>query len=69
MSTNVYEGDEWKHKAKPEPISTKSRTRAAEQEFVNTEFCNGRITLDEWRRRTDELSEPTKWSASGRVRK
>lgn len=63
--SKVYEGDEWKRAAN-EPV--KGRTRAQEQEYVNTEFCNGRMELAEWRRRTDELSEPTRWSTAGKIK-
>jgi hypothetical protein len=43
-------------------------TRAEAQTKANHDFAFGRITLDEWRKVTDELSNPHKWLASGRLR-
>lgn len=63
MSQKVYHGDEWKNA----DSKTTSRTREAKQAWVNTEYANGRMELSEWRRRTDELSDPTKWTIQGRV--
>lgn len=61
----MLEGEEWKHKAEPRP-SMPRRTRAEEQARVDTEYCNGRMTLDDWRARSDELSDPSQWCARGR---
>lgn len=61
--SKVYEGDERKRCGGKEA----GRTRAAEQAHIDTEFCNGRMSREEWRKRTDELSELTKWSVSGRI--
>ena len=63
--SKVYEGEEWKRVVTPSP----RRTRAQEQRRIDTEYCNGRMELDEWKRRTDELSEVSKWTAEGRVLK
>ena len=70
MSERVFEGDEWKNQqpagsANPLP---QPRTRAQEQAGIDTEYCNGRMALADWRAQTDELSDLFKWSARGRVK-
>lgn len=64
MSDKIYHGDEWRYEKTP---AQTGRTRAAEQSHVNIEYCNGRMKLSEWRSRTDEMSEPTKWTAAGKI--
>jgi len=65
MAKHQYEGDEWKNADNGGPAT---RTREAEQAHINTEYANGRMELSEWRKRTDELSEPTKWVTSGKIK-
>lgn len=64
--SKIFEGDEWKY-CDNKPRSPIYRMRIAEQEHIDTEFCNGRMTQREWRSRTDEMSEPTKWNAAGKI--
>lgn len=56
----IFEGDSWKHAKEPAPvvISLKRRTRAEAQAYIDDQYRDGRITLDEWRIQTDFLSEP-----------
>lgn len=61
--SKVYDGDEWKRVEAPEDRPT----RAYEQRRINAEYCNGRMDRAEWRRRSDELSDPEKWTAGGRI--
>jgi len=65
MAKREYEGDEWKHADSGKPTG---RTRAAEQAHINIEYANGRMELSEWQKRSDELSEPLKWVASGKIK-
>jgi hypothetical protein len=60
----TYHDDEWKcipHTPEAKP------TRAEEQERIDTEFSSGRMERDEWRQLTDEMSNPLKWTASGKL--
>lgn len=69
MNSNIYEGDEWKRTATAVATTAKpTRTRAQEQEFIDTEFCNGRMTRKQWSDKFDELSSVEKWSAKGPTR-
>ena len=61
--SKIYEGEEWKTVKTPEW----KPTRAQEQARINTEYCNGRMERDEWARRTDELSEVSKWTSAGKI--
>jgi hypothetical protein len=45
------------------------RTRAEEQRHINTLRVEGKLEQEEWRKRTDELSDCARWVASGRVQK
>lgn len=60
----IHEGDEWKREAAPKPTS---RTRAAQQSHIDVEYANGRMALCDWRLQTDEMSDPLKWDARGKV--
>lgn len=62
----IYHGDEWRLPRLEHKIF-KGRTREQEQSFIDTELCNGRMRLSDWRAKTDELSELTKWTQHGRV--
>ena len=42
--------------------------RAFAQQQLNLEFVDGKITLEEWRRRFDELSDPHLWTADGPIK-
>jgi hypothetical protein len=48
-------------------MSEPNRTRAEEQRHINTLRVEGKIEQEEWRKRTDELSDCARWVASGRV--
>jgi hypothetical protein len=61
--SKIYEGEEWKNVKTP----VSKPTRAEEQARINTEYCNGRMSREEWLRRTDELSDLLKWNARGRL--
>ena len=61
--SKIFEGDEWKYAKAPEF----KPTRAQEQARIDTEYCNGRMERDEWLRRTDELSDVSKWTATGKI--
>jgi len=63
MSKKVFEGDEWKHSN----TSETSPTRAEEQVRTDALYALGIIELAEWRARSNELSETTKWNAHGRI--
>lgn len=58
MSQGLYYGNEWKT-ADDEPIIVKSRklSRPEAQRRLNDMFVRREITDQEWRRRTDLLSE------------
>jgi len=43
------------------------RTRAQEQTAINILYINAQIGRDEWRKRTDELSDLLMWCAKGRL--
>ena len=60
----MLEGDEWKYDKPPVAMP---RTRAEQQMAVNNMFVTGFLSLTEWRAATDELSEPTKWTAKGQI--
>ena len=64
--SQIYHDDEWKR----EPIATKSkgRTRQQEQAHIDTEFCNGRMTREQWSAKFDELSNLERWRAEGRIK-
>jgi hypothetical protein len=53
----MLQGDEWKN-TKEQPIVPKRRTRAEAQKYADDEYWKGRITLAEWKKQTDLLSEP-----------
>jgi len=61
--SEIYSGDEWKRVKSPED----KPTRAQEQSRIDIEYCNGRMERDEWIKRTDELSDISKWNASGKI--
>ena len=48
-------GDEWKRNPEPKKVEP---TRAQLQHDVDSDYMAGVIPVDEWRRRTDVLSEP-----------
>lgn len=63
MSEAIFEGDEWKHVREPATvpcrlIPVKKFTRAEAQVRLDDLYAAGKITLDQWRDRTDLLSEP-----------
>lgn len=55
----IFEGDEWKYAKAPERAPD---SRAAEQSSLNFRYAMGWITVEQWRRESDELSEPTRGS-------
>jgi hypothetical protein len=65
MSNHTLEGDEWKRQRieKRKPI-----TRAEEQERINKAYRWGKMDREEWSQRTDDLSDPLKWTAEGRTK-
>lgn len=68
--SKVYQDDEWKW-AEEEPVKRTgipSPTRAEMQARVDTYYGQGRIELEEWRRRTNELSDVEKWDQHGRIK-
>lgn len=54
---DVIEGDEWKL-AEPDGEPAECTYRAETQAILNRQYATGTIDLEEWRRRTDELSQP-----------
>lgn len=54
----VFEDDEWKHIAAPQPTITRM-SRAQMQTTIDADYAHGRISLEEWRQITDTLSEPS----------
>ncbi len=45
------------------------RTRHEEQQHVNSMFMFGKIERDEWKLRTDELSDIGQWVAEGKIKR
>jgi len=43
-------------------------TRNQEQIRIDTEYARSRMSWEEWRERTEELSNSQKWDAKGRVK-
>lgn len=64
MSYSPVHGDEWKSQRieKRRPI-----TRAEEQERINKAYMWGNMEREEWSQRTDDLSDPLKWTSEGKV--
>jgi hypothetical protein len=58
----------FKHKNPPQPNEA-GYTRAQEQARLDSDALLGRITLEEWRKKTDELSDIKTWVAGGKVKK
>ena len=51
------------------PIAEPNRTRAEEQRRINDLYIDGKLTRDEWREKTDELSDLGRWTSKGRVQR
>jgi hypothetical protein len=64
--SKVYRDDEWRRVDCSTPKPT-AATRASEQSRIDVEYAMGRMTQEAWRTQTDDLSEPSKWTASGKV--
>lgn len=43
------------------------RNRKEEQAHQNNLYATGKIELNEWRKKTDELSDIDKWNAKGMI--
>jgi len=62
--SEVFEGDEWRHLDNPElgiihpPPAVRKLTRAAAQSRLDDLYAEGRITIEQWRARTDIIGEP-----------
>lgn len=52
----IWEGDNWKN-AKGETVP---ECRSEQQNRANAAYALGRITVEEWRKEFDRLSEPTR---------
>jgi hypothetical protein len=61
----VYDGDEWKSASAP---ATQGPTRAEAQKAVNDAYLARKITIEQWRKETNELGELSRWTAAGRVK-
>lgn len=52
-----------------EKVSSPNRTRAEEQRYINDMYIAGTMSREEWKDKTEELSDLGRWSAKGRVEK
>lgn len=52
-----------------EKDSGPNRTRAEEQRYINDMYIAGTMSREEWREKTEELSDLGRWNAKGRVEK
>jgi hypothetical protein len=67
--SKIYYDDEWKGAgATPAATVPRTPTRAEEQSRINQLYAHNKLTRVEWLRLTDELSEVSKWSASGKIK-
>lgn len=62
--SKVFHDEEWKRNP---IVKREGPTRAQEQARINYEFATGKMSTEKWREKSVELSEPTKWTAAGRV--
>lgn len=51
------------------PTAEPRRTRAEEQRRLNDLRVHGELSQEEWREKTDELSDLARWTAEGKVLK
>jgi hypothetical protein len=56
------------HKSLPKEIS-ETRTRAQEQSYINHLCILGKISMAEWRKKFDELSDVKLWGPQGKLKK
>jgi len=61
--SDVLSGDDWK---KENPVKkTLMISRHDAQVKIDNDFVFGRIGIQQWLKKTDELSEPLKWNKEG----